>query len=120
MGLSASSTHKEEAKVFLEWMITSELAELLGNELPGFFPMHTEAPVLDSEHANAFLALNHGRGTDVRFAWEKLREGSPDGYTLMLDGAVVVINGEQTPQQAADALHAGLAQWFEPAKECGK
>ena len=120
MGLSASSTHKEEAKVFLEWMTTSELAELLGNELPGFFPMHTEAPVLDSEHANAFLALNHGRGTDVRFAWEKLREGSPDGYTLMLDGAVVVINGEQTPQQAADALHAGLAQWFEPAKECGK
>ena len=72
MGLSASSTHKEEAKVFLEWMTTSELAELLGNELPGFFPMHTEAPVLDSEHANAFLALNHGRGTDVRFAWEKL------------------------------------------------
>jgi len=120
MGLNAASTHKEEARRFLEWMTTSELAELLGNELPGFFPMHTDPPALEGEHANAFLALNQGRGTDVRFAWEKLREGSPDGYTLMLDGAIAVVNGGQTPQQAADALQAGLAQWFEPAQKCGK
>jgi ABC-type glycerol-3-phosphate transport system substrate-binding protein len=56
----------------------------------------------------------------VRFAWEKLRKGSPDGYTLMLDGAVAVVNGEQPPQEAADALQARLAQWFEPAQQCGK
>ncbi|MBU0510304.1 MAG: ABC transporter substrate-binding protein [Chloroflexi bacterium] len=120
MGLNDTSSHKEEAKKFLEWLTTSESAELLGNELPGFFPMHTQAPLLENEHANAFLSLNQGRGTDVRFAWEKLREGSPDGYTLMLDGAVAVVNGEQTPQQAADALQAGLAQWFGPARECRK
>lgn len=120
MGLNAASTRKAEARLFLEWMTTREFAGLLGNELPGFFPMHTNVPELENEHANTFLALNLGRDTDVRFAWEKLREGSPDGYTLMRDGAVAVIHGEQTPQQAADALQAGLAQWFEPAQNCGQ
>lgn len=120
LGLNAASRRKEQARKLLEWMCTPELAELLGNELPGFFPMHREAPVLANEHANAFLALNRGRGTDVRFAWEKLREGSPDGYTLMRDGAVAVAGGSQTPRQAADALQAGLAQWFEPAGRCGR
>ena len=120
MGLNAASTHKEEARVFLEWMTTTESAELLGNELPGFFPMHRDPPALTNEHANAFLALNQDRGTDVRFAWEKLRDGSPDGYVLMQDGAVAVLRGEQTPQEAADALQAGLAQWFGPAQECGR
>ena len=120
LGLNAASTHKEEARVFLEWMTTTESAELLGNELPGFFPMHRDPPALTNEHANAFLALNQDRGTDVRFAWEKLRDGSPDGYVLMQDGAVAVLRGEQTPQEAADALQAGLAQWFGPAQECGR
>jgi raffinose/stachyose/melibiose transport system substrate-binding protein len=119
-GLNAASRHKNEAKEFLVWMTTPEFGELLGNEMPGFFPMHREAPTLTNEHANAFLALNQGRGTDIRFAWQKLRDGTPDGYDLMRDGAEAVLRGEQTPQEAADALQAGLAQWFEPAKECGQ
>ena len=120
MGLNAASKHKAEARQFLEWMTTNEFAELLGDELPGFFPMHTATPALKDEHANAFLALNKGRGTDVRFVWDKLREGSPSGYDLVQDSAISVIKGKQTPQQAADALQAGLAQWFEPAQTCRK
>lgn len=118
MGLNAASPYKEEAKKFLEWMTTSECGELLGNELPGFFPMLARPPALKNQHANTFLALNEGRGTDVRFVWEKLMEGSPSAYDLVQQGAIAVVNGEQTPQQAADALQAGLAQWFEPAKKC--
>ncbi|MFQ5576640.1 MAG: extracellular solute-binding protein, partial [Anaerolineae bacterium] len=118
MGLNAQSRHKDEARLFLEWMTTPEFGAMLGNELPGFFPMHTDAPPLNNPHANTFLALNQGRGTDVRFVWEKLRDGTPDAYTLVMNGAVAVVNGDQTPQQAADALQDGLAQWFEPAQHC--
>jgi raffinose/stachyose/melibiose transport system substrate-binding protein len=118
MGLNAASRHKAEARKFLEWMTTTEFAELLGNELPGFFPMHTTVPILQNEHANTFLALNTGRGTDVRFTWDKLMEGTPSGYDLVQNGAVAVIAGEQTPQQAADALQAGLELWFTPAQKC--
>ncbi|MCP4358774.1 MAG: extracellular solute-binding protein [Chloroflexi bacterium] len=118
MGLNAASKHKGEAKKFLEWMTTDEFAELLGNELPGFYPMHTNLPILKDKYANAFLALNQGRGTDVRFVWEKLMAGNPSAYNLVMDGTIAVIKNEQSPQQAADALQAGLEQWFEPAQKC--
>ncbi len=118
MGLNAASPHKEEARLFLEWMTTPEFGALLGNLLPGFFPIMTQAPTLENEHAAAFMALNEGRGLDVRWAWEGLLDGSPDGYTLMQNGALAVIAGEMTPQEAADALQAGLAEWFEPAQNC--
>jgi raffinose/stachyose/melibiose transport system substrate-binding protein len=118
MGLNAASKHKAEARTFLEWMTTSEFAGLLGDELPGFFPLHTTLPTLKDEHANTFLALNKGRGTDIRFAWDKLMDGAPSGYDLIQNGTVAVVKGEQSPQQAADALQAGLAQWFAPARTC--
>lgn len=118
IGLNAASQHKEEAKEFLIWMATPAFGELLGNDIPGFFPMHTEAPVLADPHANAFLALNQGRETDIRFSWEKISEGTPSAYTLIEDGAKRVLLGELSPQEAADALQAGLAQWFLPAQEC--
>lgn len=119
IGLNAASGHKSEARVFLMWMTTPEFAELLGNQLPGFFPMHRQVPTLANAHANAFLALNQGRGTDVRFGCERLWDGSPGGYSLIQEGTEAVLRGERTPQQAADALQAGLVQWFEPAKTCG-
>ena len=120
IGLNAASEHKNESRVFLEWLTTQEVAELLGNELPGFFPLHKEAPTLSNKHANAFLALNEGRGTDVRWAWPMLIDGLPDGYALMQNGAVKVLSGDSSPQEAADALQYGLAQWFEPAQQCSK
>jgi raffinose/stachyose/melibiose transport system substrate-binding protein len=118
MGLNAASPNKEAAEVFLAWMTTPDFARHLGNELPGFFPIRNNPPQLENAHANAFLALNEGRGQDVRWAWPVLLDGSPDGYTLMQNGAIGVINGTMTPQQAADALQEGLAQWFEPAQNC--
>jgi raffinose/stachyose/melibiose transport system substrate-binding protein len=120
IGLNAASTHKSEAREFLTWMTTPEFGELLGNEMPGLFPMHRQALTLNNPQANVFLAFNQERGTDIRFASGKLGDGSPDGYTLMQDGALAVLRGKKTPQQAADALQSGLAQWFEPAQTCGQ
>ena len=118
IALNAASRHKEEAKAFLSWMTSADCAEALANELPGFFPMQRETPEITNHHARAFLSLNEDRDTDARFAWEKLREGSPDGYALMQDAALAVLEGEQTPQEAAEALQTGLAQWFDAAQTC--
>lgn len=120
MGLNAATSEakKAAARKFLEWMTTPEFAKLMGDNLPGFFPLINQPIELNNVHANEFLALNEGRGLDVRWAWEKLLDGSPDGYTLMQNGALAVIAGTMTPQEAADALQEGLAQWFEPAQNC--
>ncbi|GAB4572330.1 MAG: extracellular solute-binding protein [Anaerolineae bacterium] len=120
MGLNAAAPeeHKEAAKLFLEWMGTAEFAQLLGNNLPGFFPISSVPVELTNAHANEFLALNEGRGLDVRWAWEGLLDGEPNGYALMQDNAIAIINGEIDAQTAADNLQEGLAQWFEPAQNC--
>ena len=118
IALNAASKHKQEAKIFLQWLTTPKAAELFSNELPGFFPMHKTVPEIRNQHANTFLRLNEGRGTDMRWAYPKLQDGLPDGYSLMQDGAVKVLKGEINPQQAADGLQNGLAQWFEPARIC--
>ena len=93
---------------------------MMANEMPGFFPIRKEAPAVEDPVANAFLSFNQGAGLDIRWAWEKLLDGQPDGYTLMQDNAIAVLNGDKTPQQAADALQEGLATWYEPAKNCKK
>lgn len=118
MGLNQASTHQAEAKLFLAWMATPEFGQIMGNELPGFFPMHQKPLALENEHANTFLGLNQKRGTDVRFVWDKLRDGEPNAYDLVMNGAVAVINGNTTSQQAADVLQTGLARWFPPAQTC--
>jgi raffinose/stachyose/melibiose transport system substrate-binding protein len=118
LGLNSASKYKAEARTFLGWIAQPASGALLANELPGFFPMQQGLPALQDEHAAVFLKLNEGRGTDVRFAWEKLRDGSPDAYNLIMESSVKVINGQVTPQQAADALQAGLAKWYPPAQQC--
>lgn len=118
MGLNNASQQKDAARKFLEWMTTPEFAKLMANQLPGFFPISNNPPAPDNPHAAEFLALNEGRGLDVRLAWEKLLDGQPDGYTLMQENAIAVLNGSKTAQEAADALQEGLAQWYEPAKNC--
>jgi raffinose/stachyose/melibiose transport system substrate-binding protein len=118
LGLNAASKYQAEARTFLNWIADPAAGALLANELPGFFPMQPGLPPLQDEHAQTFLKLNEGRGTDVRFAWEKLRDGSPDAYSLIQENVVKVIDGQATAQQAADALQAGLAKWYLPAQQC--
>ncbi|HRE49368.1 MAG TPA: extracellular solute-binding protein [Aggregatilineales bacterium] len=127
IGMNANSKNKEAATKFLEWLGTEEFATMLGDKLPGFFPLLKDAKItLSNEHADAFLKLNEGRKTDIRWAWEKLLDtpsdmkDAVDGYTLMQDNAIAVINGKETPEEAANALQAGLAVWYKPAMTCGK
>jgi len=115
MAMNRATAHPEEAKLFLDWLGSQEGANILANTLPtGFFPMSNKAVKISDPHANAFLALNQGRGTDVRWAWPRLFGGEPSGYELMMYGSIKVITGASTPRQAADAMAEGLGKWYKP------
>lgn len=117
MAINTSTMYPEEAAILLEWFGSKEGAEALANYLPtGFFPMSDNSVKIEDVHANAFLSMNEGRGTDVRWPWPKLLLGEPSGYTLMMNGSISVINGTMSPQEAADALKDGLAAWYPPAQ----
>ncbi len=113
MAMNAATAYPEEAKIFLEWLGSQDGAAILANTLPiGFFPMSEKSVTISDPHANAFLAMNSGRETDVRLPWPKLFGGTPSGYELMQYGSIKVITGESTPKEAADALAEGLATWY--------
>jgi branched-chain amino acid transport system substrate-binding protein len=117
IGLNAASKHQEEAKLFLAWLAKPETGKLFNQKIPGFFPMHKKVSS-ENKHAQDFLAISEGVGTDVRWAFPKLMDSIPNGKDLMQKNTEAVIKGEKTPQEAADALQDGLSQWFEPAQIC--
>ena len=117
MAINTATEHKAEAETLLKWFGSKEGAEALAKYLPtGFFPMSNNSVTIEDEHANSFLKLNDGRGTDVRWPWPKLLAGEPSGYNLMMEGSIAVINGTMTPEEAAKNLRAGLAEWYSPAE----
>ncbi len=116
IALNAHAPYKTEARIFLEWLATPEYAKLLEDNLPGLFPLNLKKPTLTDQPGNDFLALNIGRGRDVR--WVLPNTSLPNGRTLMQDAALGVMRGDLTPRQAADQLQNGLAQWYLPAQQC--
>jgi raffinose/stachyose/melibiose transport system substrate-binding protein len=122
IGMNTATKNPEAARTFLTWLEGPEFAEAFGNGVPGFFPVSKNVPTLTDPVANTFMSFNsQAAGTDIRFVWEKLLaapSGQKDAYTAMNDAVIAVLKGEQTPQEAADALQAALAAWYEPAKTC--
>jgi raffinose/stachyose/melibiose transport system substrate-binding protein len=122
VGANAASPNLEAAMKFLEFLQSPKFAELLGNNLPGFFPLTKEVPTLSDPIAAEFMSFNEkAAGTDIRFVWEKLLaapSGSVDAYTSLNNNVIAVLKDEKTPQEAADSFNAEVAAWYEPAAAC--
>jgi len=117
IAINAKTKNREAAELLLVWLGSQEGAQALAKYLPlGFFPMSKNSVTITDRHANEFLMLNKGRGTDVRLPWPKLLGGEPSGYNLIMEGSIGVITGKITPQKAAQTLRQGLAKWYNPAR----
>ena len=120
LGLNAASPHKEAGLAFLKWVTSAEAAQILADEIPGFYPLNVNPIQIQSKQANDFYALSEGKEVDARFVWPVLQAGEPNGYLLTQTAALAVVKGSMTPQEAADYLQEGLEQWFEPAMKFKK
>lgn len=122
IGMNPAGKNQEAARTFLEWLETSDFNNVFANNVPGFFPMGKAATSINDPVAATFLSFNsEAKGTDIRFPWEKLMDapsGDESAYTVMNAGAIAVLKGEKTPQQAADDLQTALAKWYQPAQTC--
>jgi raffinose/stachyose/melibiose transport system substrate-binding protein len=115
IAMNANTSHPEEARLFLEWLMTTEALALFQDHLPGFFALHNQAPIPQSIQAQAFYRAHQEYATDI--LWD-LPAGLPDGNHIMQQGTIAIIAGESTPKQVAQALQQGMAQWYEPAQSC--
>lgn len=117
LGLNTASPNQEAGRTFLEWMTTAEFAELYTNSLPGFFTLSNHEITVDDPLAAEFLSWRGECQSTIRSSYQILSRGTPNLENELWRVNALMLNGDLTPQQAADEVQAGLESWYEPQME---
>ena len=115
-GMNAKTKNADAAKVFLAWIASPEFAKLYSNALPGFFSLQTQPVPVSDALAQEFLAFRHECKSTMRSTYQFLSRGTPNLENETWVESANVINGTDTPEQAAQKLQKGLDSWYKPAK----
>ena len=116
IGLNAKSAHPEEAKKFLTWVASPEFAAIYANALPGFFSLNSQPVKMEDPLAQEFVSWREKCKSTIRSTYQILSRGTPNLENETWVASANVINGTQTPEEAAKKLQDGLDSWFKPAK----
>ncbi len=114
MAMNADTDYPDEARTFLEWMTTAEFAELYSNALPGFFSLADVSISLDDPLAEEFIGWRGIGESTIRNSYQILSRGTPNLENDLWVLSAQVINGDISPQEAADSAQDGLARWYAP------
>jgi raffinose/stachyose/melibiose transport system substrate-binding protein len=115
LGLNSASKHKEAAMVFLSWVASDEFAQLYANALPGFFPLANVKYSLKDPVAQEFVNWRKESAASFRCSYQILsRNANPNNENDLWNACAQILNGTQTPQQAADSVQKNLASWYKP------
>jgi raffinose/stachyose/melibiose transport system substrate-binding protein len=116
IGLNAKSTKAAQARVFLEWVASSEFASLYSNSLPGFFSLNNAAVDLKDPMAKEFVSWRGQCESTIRHTYQILSRGTPNLENESWVAGSAVFNGTMTPEAAAARLQKGLESWYKPGK----
>ncbi|HVO70149.1 MAG TPA: ABC transporter substrate-binding protein, partial [Aggregatilineaceae bacterium] len=114
MNAKASADKKAAARTFLGWMTTPEFATLYSNALPGFFSLSNAKITLDDPLAATFLSWRNDCKSTIRSSYQILSRGDPNNENDLWAASAKLLNGDMTPQQAADFVQTGLEKWYKP------
>jgi raffinose/stachyose/melibiose transport system substrate-binding protein len=117
IGINAASKHKDEARVFLDWVATPEFQQLYANALPGFFGMGKAPVTLDNPLAQAWSDLKTGAELTPRLGQDILSGGNPDFETTIENSLQLMLTTDKTPQAVAEETQAGLEAWYAPQQK---
>ncbi|NLS01112.1 carbohydrate ABC transporter substrate-binding protein [Rhizobium sp. P38BS-XIX] len=116
LGLNAASKHAEQAKTFLSWVASPDFANIYANALPGFFSLNSTPVKMDDQLANQFVSWRQTCKSTIRSTYQILSRGTPNLENETWIESANVINGTDTPEQAAKKLQAGLDSWYKQTK----
>ena len=114
LGMNAHTENPEAAKTFLTWVASAEFAELYSNALPGFFTLADVDISLDDPLAQEFLDWRQTCGSTIRNSYQILNRGEPNLENELWRVSALVMNGNITPEQAAQEIQDGLDAWYTP------
>ena len=115
IGINAASKNKDAARLFLDWVSTTEFQELYANKVPGFFAMGKAPVTYTNALAQAFADLKTGAQLTPRLGLDRLSAGTPpfdDEVWRLLQ--VMYTTDTTTPADVAQQLQTGLASWYTP------
>jgi raffinose/stachyose/melibiose transport system substrate-binding protein len=116
LGLNAKSPNAVQAKVFLEWVASTEFATLYANALPGFFSLNKGKVDLANPLAREFVSWRGKCESTIRPTYQILSRGTPNLENEFWVAGSSVLNGTLTPEAAAQKLQKGLDSWYKPGK----
>jgi len=114
LGMNANTPQPEAAKVFLQWLTTAEFADLYSNALPGFFSLSDHSISLTDPVAQDFVDWRGQGESTIRNSYQILSRGEPNLENELWRVSAQVINGDITPEEAAQQIQDGMDKWYEP------
>jgi len=117
LGLNAASPNAQAARIFLNWVASSEFSTIYANALPGFFPLASQAVEIEDQLAREFVSWRTQCQPTIRSTYQILSRGTPNLENETWIESANVVNGTRTPEEAAAKLQQGLDSWYQPAAQ---
>ncbi|MGH1493602.1 MAG: ABC transporter substrate-binding protein [Acidimicrobiales bacterium] len=115
VGLNAASPNADAAKTFLSWVASSDFAGIYANALPGFFSLQDTPVTLTDPVAQEFVSWRDECESTIRNSYQILSRGEPNLEDELWATSAGVLNGDLSPEDAAQRLQDGLDTWYTPA-----
>lgn len=115
IGLNAASPNAEAARTFLSWVASPAFADIYANALPGFFSLQDTPVTLEDPVAQEFVSWRDECESTIRNSYQILSRGEPNLEDELWATSAAVLNGELSPEDAAQRLQDGLDSWYTPA-----
>jgi|UniRef100_UPI002634DAD6 raffinose/stachyose/melibiose transport system substrate-binding protein len=112
IAMNKNTKYPEETKTYMKWLASSAYAQLLMNELPGFFSYTPGDYTLTNSLAKEMQSYVAASVPTVRTVWEKLSAQSPSGNQLVGEAVQMMYANELTPAQAVKYVDDGLAWYY--------
>ena len=118
MGINAASPNKEAAKAFVQWVGSPGVRRALQQRAAGL-RLAVEGADQAREPAGAGVRglARPSASATIRLPYQIISRGTPNLWNEMWVVSANVINGTQTPEDAAAQLQKGLASWYAPQQK---
>lgn len=112
IAFNKNTKHPEELRTYMNWLTSSEYAQLFMNELPGFFSYTPGSYTLKNDLAKQMQSYVAQSVPTVRTVWEKLSAQAPSGNELVGEAIQKMYANEVTPEQACALVNDGLSWYY--------
>jgi raffinose/stachyose/melibiose transport system substrate-binding protein len=119
VGINRESAHPQEARMFMEWLMSKEAVDVTAQNLVGFYPLNKiETSKASGVDDAKFLKLVNTYDSDIRWMYTEISSKIPGADTIIRKDLYDMVAFDLTPQEAAQHLQSGLGEWYEPAQSC--